>query len=59
MQSPLLIQSNQENHWKPSYLGLAVWAGGVSGRLGRHSTRSPSVFDLQIIGKRQSRLVSL
>ena len=38
--------------------GFGCLGGGVSGRLGRHSTRSPSVFDLQIEGKRQSRLIS-
>ena len=40
MQSPPFIQSNQENHSKTSYLGLAVRVGGVSGWLGRLSTAS-------------------
>ena len=39
--------------------GFGCLGGGVSGRLGRHSTRSPLVFDLQIEGKRQSRLISV
>ena len=38
MQSSPLIQSNQENHSKTSYLGLAVRVGGMSGWLGRLST---------------------
>ena len=46
MQSSPFIQSNQENHPKLSYLGLAVRVGAVSGWLVRQSTvlarRSPA-----------------
>ena len=44
MQSPPLIQSNQENHSKTSSLGLAVRMGGVSGWLGRLSNQSICVL---------------